>query len=172
MSFSLKGTDVSTNETAAPSSLRNYVDAPFRDVAQNVSDDDTVGGHLTQATTARIYNDIISSPAVRVTIIVFYFIVILVATLGNILVMLVIYRRRSLRRNPAVLLIFNLAMCDLVSCVVYRPLLLLELFLPFLSLDFFHNQLDECKAASYFQGMLAGRNTTRALLCDLMCTCM
>ena len=171
MSFSLKGTDVSTNETAVPSSLRNYVDAPFRDVAQNVSDDDTVGGHLTQATTARIYNDIISSPAVRVTIIVFYFVVILVATLGNILVMLVIYRRRSLRRNPAVLLIFNLAMCDLVSCVVYRPLLLLELFLPFLSLDFFHNQLDECKAASYFQGMLAGMSALHLRHSVTSCVC-
>lgn len=105
----------------------------------------------------RVYNDVISLQSVRVTIIVVYIIVILIATFGNIIVILVIYRRRSLRRNPAILLILNLTFCDLISCVVYRPLLLVELFLPFVSnYEVFHDQLDKCRAASYFQGLLAG----------------
>ena len=105
----------------------------------------------------RKYEDVISISGVRISIIVLYILVILIATIGNVLVILVIYKRRSLRRNPAVVLILNLATCDLISCVIYRPLLLFELFLPFTSKRIFHDQMRECKAASYFQGMLAGK---------------
>lgn len=106
--------------------------------------------------TSRMYSDVISVQSVRVTIIILYLIVILIATFGNFMVILVIYRRRSLRRNPAILLILNLAFCDLISCMVYRPMLLVELFLPFVSNDkVFNDQLDKCRAASYFQGLLA-----------------
>lgn len=115
-----------------------------------------VTSSASDVTVARVYNDVIALPSVRVAIIVVYMLVILVAILGNILVILVIYRRRSLRRNPAVLLISNLALCDLTSCVIYRPLLLVKLFLPFTEIQLFNDQLDECKAAAYFQGMLAG----------------
>ena len=104
----------------------------------------------------KLYEDIISKPSIRLVILMIYLIVILVAILGNILVILVISRRRSLRRNPAILLILNLAFCDLISCVVYRPLLLIEMFLPFTSIELFHDQLKECKASAYFQGLLAG----------------
>ena len=152
----MKGVDAAENQT-----VRRYMDVAWPNTVKMYHSNSSVTS-VTQAiptVAARVYDDIISSPAVRVSIIVCYLVVILVATLGNMLVILVIYRRRSLRRNPAVLLIMNLALCDLTSCLVYRPLLLVELFLPFVSMQIFdHNQLDECKVASYFQGMLAGRN--------------
>ena len=114
--------------------------------------------YIQEDSTVRVYYDVISFQPVRVVILVLYFIGIALATFGNVVVILIIYKRRSLRRNPAILLILNLAFCDLISCVVYRPLLLVELFVPFLSnRKVFHDQLDKCRAATYFQGLLAGK---------------
>ena len=117
------------------------------------TDADTTSGH---PMVFKEYWDIISLQWVRVLITVVTMLAVLIALLGNGVVILVIYRRRSLRRNPTILFILNLALCDIISCLIYRPLLLLEVFLPFVPhFQEFVDHLDKCKVASYFKSLFA-----------------
>ena len=123
------------------------------------SDMDFDSQEATNGTNIRIirnYWDIISLQWVRIIIMVVTLLAVVIAILGNILVILVIHRRRSLRRNPTILFILNLAVCDIISCLIYRPLLLMEMFLPFTPyFDEIVNHLHKCKVASYFKALFA-----------------
>lgn len=103
------------------------------------------------------YSDIISYKGVRITIFILYLIGILAAIVGNSCVILIVYKKQSLRRNPTILFICNLALCDIVSCLLYRPLFLVELFLPFRkNIPEAYDHLVQCKVTGYFQALFAG----------------
>ena len=107
---------------------------------------------------ADTYPDIIEVPAVRYVIIVVHLVPAILAIAGNSLVLLLVYRKKSLRKNPTILFILNLAVCDLISCLISRPLFLLDLLLPF---DNHHEEeeyivsLDYCKVTLFFQALIS-----------------
>ena len=103
------------------------------------------------------YWDIISYEGVRIAIALFFLVALLAAIFGNTCVLLIVYRKRSLRRNATILFICNLALCDLISCLLYRPLFIVELFLPFKNeVDEAYDHLTQCKVTTYFQSVFAG----------------
>ena len=139
-------------------------------VSYNVTDDVT---NDTTSSDFEKYNDIIANPGVRYTLITFHIILSVIAIIGNGIVLLVIYKRRTLRRNPTIIFIINLAFCDLVQCAFYRPLLLVDLFMPFTNdrrQDYQYGE-NYCKTMTFFQCMFAavGFHTIVAISQERVC---
>lgn len=105
----------------------------------------------------REYHDVISKAAVRYSLIAVLCMLTFLAFTGNLLVLLAISRRRSLCRNPAIIFIMNLAICDTLSCLVYRPMIVVDILLPYTSyaLELRH-QIHICRAAMLLQTLIAG----------------
>ena len=105
------------------------------------------------------YDDIIALPTVRYVLVILYITATLVATVGNFLVILLIYRKKSLRRNPAILYILNLAVCDFTSSLLWRPMLLVEILLPFnpkFSRALVNLPISYCRTTVFFSCLFSG----------------
>lgn len=102
------------------------------------------------------YSDYFSFSAVRYVAISFFIIGNVTAVIGNLLVLLLVWKRRSLRQNATIIFIVNLALCDLISSVIYRPLFLVDLLLPFTSDTSKHyTNKNYCKTSTFFQAIFA-----------------
>ena len=86
---------------------------------------------LNENQTKTLYLDLIDFPIVRYSLVVVYVLAILLAATGNGLLFYVIIRQRKLRNSSTAYLVLNLATCDFISTVVYQPMRLMDMLLPF-----------------------------------------
>ncbi len=105
----------------------------------------------------RGYPDVITNAAIRYSLITIHVVLSIMTIIGNTLVLVVVSKRQSLRRNTAIWFILNLAICDLLQCIFYRPLLLVNLILPFTDpTQDFRSQVAVCRALTFLQSVFAG----------------
>ena len=100
------------------------------------------------------YPDMLQNTKVRYTLIAVHIIGTILAAAGNFTVVIVIARRKSLRQSPAVLFIFNLAFCDLMQCLVYRPVLVADFFLPFTDHPVYPHHYTVCQIVTYLSALV------------------
>ncbi|CAH1800869.1 unnamed protein product [Owenia fusiformis] len=133
--------------------------APVLPSVETMSFNSTMGVSFDEVsnTSASVYTDVIEIPEVRYIMLAFHATGILVAALGNAIVLLIIYRKRSFRHNnAAIYFIMNLALCDLTLALIHHPMRIMDMYLAFASERktppaglFFHNRIF-CQLTDFF----------------------
>lgn len=75
--------------------------------------------------------DLIRLSVVRYTIIALQVAIILLASIGNFLVIIILLKGGKLKSNVTAYLVLNLAVCEFLNSSIYQPLRLTDLILPF-----------------------------------------
>ena len=155
----LMGYETLTNMGAEPVYF-NVMDFPTNSTRclQETSDNGSHHPNITtpmNSTQREVYQDAIEIPAVRYTVVTLHAVVVFLGILGNALVLLVIYRKRTLRKNSTIYYILNLALCDLFCCMVIQPLRLADIFLPFTDSKVHFAGTVYCQVAGYFVSLMS-----------------
>ncbi|CAH1802572.1 unnamed protein product [Owenia fusiformis] len=78
-----------------------------------------------------IYRDVIEEPGVRYSMVGLHITGIILAMCGNLLVVTFIISKKMFKKHITMYLILNLCVCDLISTLIYEPIRLVDIFLPF-----------------------------------------